>query len=105
VSTSLNMSPSGPASAAAQPRASALAMLPAPMSPTITVGPLPLALVEEALLQQARAFLGGDLDVPWGEQEDLFRDPLHAAVEGVGEAACEVDQSLREVGVRALEVQ
>src|SRR4051812_11479996 len=63
-------------------------------------------LVEEAAaLQQCGALLRRDLDVARGEQEDLVGDTLHAAVEGVGEAAREVDQPLRELGVRALQVE
>src|SRR5215212_10199313 len=70
------------------------------------VSPVLLRLVEEAAaLQEAGALLGGDLDVPGREQEDLVRHPLHAAVEGVGEAAGEVDESLRELLVGALEVE
>ena len=65
----------------------------------------PLRLVEEALLDQPRALLGRDLDVARREQEHLVGDPLHAAVERVGEARGEVDQALGEVGVRALEVE
>ena len=56
-------------------------------------------LVEEALLDQLRAFLGRDLDVARREHEDLVGDPLHAAVERVREAAGEVDQALAELGV------
>src|SRR4051794_626921 len=117
--------PSSPASACArpwstsathtgsrQPRASALAMLPAPMSPTFIAGQAygrarrrRLGLVEEALLDQPRAFLGADLDVARREQEHLVGDPLHATVERVGEARGEVDQALREIGVGALEVE
>src|SRR3954451_1552565 len=93
-----------------QPRAIARAMFPAPISPIRTVGTLGppaagLALVEEALLDQFGALLGRDLDVARREEEHLVGDPLHAAVERVGEAAGEVDQPLGEVGVRALEVQ
>ena len=51
-------------------------------------------LIEEALLDQPRALLGGDLDVLRGQQEDLVGDPLHPAVQRVGEAAGEVDQAL-----------
>src|SRR5688500_4083628 len=64
-----------------------------------------LRLVEEAAaLEHARAFLGGDFDVARRQQEDLVGDALHAAVERVGEPAREVDQSLRQVLVGALEV-
>src|SRR6478672_3283555 len=76
-------------------------MLPAPMRPSTTVS----ALVEEALLDELRAFLSRDLDVARREHEDLVGDPLHAAVEGVGEPAGEVDEALGEVGLDALEVQ
>src|SRR3954471_18375833 len=65
-----------------------------------------LRLVEEsAPLEHAGALLRGDLDVPRGEQEHLVRHALHAAVQRVGEAAREVDQPLRQLGVRALEVE
>src|SRR4051812_21343844 len=65
-----------------------------------------LSLVEEAAaLEQARPLLGRDLNVSRREQEDLVGDPLHAAVECVGEAAGEVDQALREILVGALEVE
>ncbi len=50
------------------------------------------------------AFLGRHLDVARREQEDLVGHPLHAAVEGVGEPAAEIDQALRELGVGALQV-
>src|SRR3954453_21772293 len=63
-------------------------------------------LVEEAAaLQQCGALLRRDLDVARGEQEDLVGDALHAAVEGVGEAAREVDQPLRQLAIRRLEVE
>src|SRR5512133_875305 len=84
-----------------QPRASPRAMLPAPMRPSTTGS----ALVEEALFDELRAFLRRDLDVARREHEDLVGDPLHAAVEGVGEPAGEVDEALGEVGLDALEVQ
>src|SRR5947207_9791142 len=64
-----------------------------------------LRLIEEAALEQARALLGGDLDVARRQEEDLVRDALHAAVERVGQAAREVDQPLREVLIGALQVQ
>src|SRR5919197_2752149 len=101
-STGLNISVSGPASAAAHPRASAPAMFPAPTSPTITWRS---TLVEEALLQEPRALLGGDLDVARRQQEHLVGDPLHAAVERVREPAREVDQALGQVGGGALQVE
>src|SRR5919198_4718470 len=91
------------------PRASADAMFPAPMRPSfIAPEAYPAtnsALVEEALLDQPGALLRRDLDVARCEQEDLVGDPLHAAVERVGEAGGEVDQPLGEVRVRPLEVQ
>src|SRR5207244_10922451 len=65
-----------------------------------------LRLVEEAAaLEEAGALLGRDLDVSRREQEDLVRDALHAAVEGVGEPAREVDEPLRQLLVGALEVE
>ena len=54
-------------------------------------------LVEEALLDELRALLRRDLDVARREHEDLVGDPLHAAVERVGQAAGEVDEALGEV--------
>src|ERR1044071_7095335 len=61
-----------------------------------------LRLVEEAAaLEHAGALLRRDLDVPGRQEEDLVRDPLHPAVEGVREAAPEVDQPLRKLGVAA----
>src|SRR3954470_13283955 len=64
------------------------------------------SLVEEAAaLEEPRALLGRDLDVPGREQEDLVGDALHATVERVGQAAREVDQALRELLVAALEVE
>src|SRR5688572_22887447 len=64
------------------------------------------SLVEEAAaLEQAGAFLGRDLYVPRGEQEDLVGDPLHPTVERVRQTAREVDQPLRELLVGALEIQ
>src|SRR5579883_1097979 len=88
----------------------------APTPRSSTPGPTSLAayarargasgLVEEAAaLERAGALLGGELDVPRGEQEDLVGDALHAAVERVGEPAREVDQPLRELGVGALQVE
>src|SRR5919201_1840027 len=65
-----------------------------------------LRLVEEAAaLEQLCPLLGGDLDVSRREEEDLVRDALHPAVQRVGQAAGEVDQPLRELGVRVLEVE
>src|SRR5438094_7124704 len=65
-----------------------------------------LSLVEEAAaLEHPGPFLGRDLDVARGEQEDLVGDPLHAAVERVGETAGEVDQPLRKLLVAALAVE
>src|SRR5581483_3021940 len=101
---------SGPPGAAAHPRAIAAAMLPAPAKPTFTAHSLlsagaALGLVEEALLDEARLLLGRDLDVARREQEGLVGDLLHAAVERVGEAGGEVDQPLRQLPLRRLEVQ
>src|SRR3990172_9252018 len=65
-----------------------------------------LRLVEEAAsLEQLRPLLGGELDVRGRQQEDLVGHALHAAVQGVREAACEVDQPLRQLLVSALEVE
>src|SRR3954453_2216332 len=88
-------------------------MLPAPIRPIrmrarrIWVAPAGpgSGLVEEALLYETGALLRGDLDVARREQEDLVGDPLHAAVERVGEARGEVDETLRELRVRALEIE
>jgi len=69
-------------------------------------GPGPsLRLVEEPLLDQLRALFGGDLDVARREHEHAVGDALHAAVQGVGQAAGEVDQALGQIGVGALQVQ
>src|SRR5579884_1392947 len=77
-----------------------------PIRLSSALGACLLGLVEEAAaLEEARALLGGDLDVPRRQQEHLVGDALHAAVERVRQAAAEVDQPLRELGVRALEVQ
>src|SRR4051795_531673 len=84
-----------------QPRASPRAMLPAPMRPSRTAS----ALVEEALFDELRALLRRDLDVARREHEDLVGDPLHAAVQGVGQAAREVDEPLAQVVLDALEVE
>src|SRR4051794_21660724 len=86
------------------PRASARAMFPAPMNPTCMAPDVISGLVEEALFDQAGALLRGDLDVARREQEHLVGDPLHAAVERVGEARREVDQALGEVRVGPLEI-
>ena len=60
-------------------------------------------LVEEpALVQHARPFLGRDLDVARGEQEDLVGDALHAPVQRIRETACEIDQPLLESSLSAL---
>src|SRR5436190_6732369 len=113
-SASLNSISSGPVSADAQPRASALAIFPAPISPTITgcavaardpASRTRSALVEEALLEQPGPLFRGDLDVPRSEQKHLVGDSLHASIERVGEPARKVDEPLGEVGVGALEVE
>src|SRR3954465_11319061 len=86
-------------------------MFPAPMRPIRMraegYGPprTCLRLVEEALLDQTGPLLRADLHVARRKQEHLVGDPLHAAVEGVGEAGGEVDPPLREVRVGALEVE
>src|SRR5262249_19763219 len=64
-----------------------------------------LCLVEEAPLEHPRAILGRQLDVARCEEEDLVGDPLHPAVERVRKAAGEVDQPLRQLCVRGLEVE
>src|SRR5919204_6778545 len=65
-----------------------------------------LRLVEEAAaLEHPRALLGRDLDVLRRQQEDLVGHALHASVERVREPAREVDQPLRELRVRALQVE
>ena len=43
-------------------------------------------LVEEALVDQPGLLFRRNLDVARGEQEDLFGDPLHAAIKRVSEA-------------------
>src|SRR2546421_237456 len=58
---------------------------------------MPLRLVEEAPLEHPRPVLSRELDVARREEEDLVGDPLHPAVEGVREAAREVDQPLRQM--------
>src|SRR5947199_293906 len=63
------------------------------------------ALVEEPLFEQPCALFRRDLDVARGEQEHLVGDPLHPAVECVGQAAREVDQALGQVVVGVLQVQ
>src|SRR3954468_2696367 len=95
--------PSVASTGSPHPRASARAMLPAPISPMVKAQAS--GLVEEALFDQPRALLRGDLDVARREHEHLVGDPLHAAVERVGQPAGEVDQALGEVGVDALEVE
>src|SRR5919198_6715680 len=63
-------------------------------------------LVEEAAaLEQLRALLGRHLDVSRREEENLVGDSLHAAVERVRESAREIDQPLRQILIRALEVE
>src|SRR3954451_3242665 len=95
--------PSVASTGSPHPRASARAMFPAPMTPICTA--CSLRLVEEALFDQPRALLRGDLDVARREHEHLVGDPLHAAVEGVGEPAGEVDQALGQLGVDPLQVE
>src|SRR5215208_3977817 len=70
------------------------------------VSPVRLGLVEEAAaLEQPRALLGGDLDVPRRQQKDLVGDALHAAVERVAEPTGEIDQPLRQVLVGSLKIE
>src|SRR4051794_21115121 len=95
--------PSVASTGSPHPRASARAMLPAPISPMVKAQAS--GLVEEALFDQPRALLRGDLDVARREHEHLVGDPLHAAVERVGQPAREVDEALRQVRVDALEVE
>src|SRR6476620_540503 len=76
-------------------------MLPAPMRPSTTVS----ALVEEALLDELRALLRRDLDVARREHEDAVGDPLHAAVERVGQATGEVDEPPLELVLGRVQVQ
>src|SRR6476469_4832944 len=65
-----------------------------------------LRLVEEAAaLEEGSALFGGDLYVSRRQQEDLVGNALHAAVERVGQAAREIDQALRQLGVGALQVE
>src|SRR3990167_5520912 len=65
-----------------------------------------LRLVEEAAsLEHLRPLVSRELDVRGCEQKDLVGHALHAAVQGVREAACEVDQPLRQLLVSALEVE
>src|SRR5260221_4321223 len=65
-----------------------------------------LRLVEEAApLEQLSALLGAHLPVSRSEQEHLVGNALHASVERVGQATCEVDQPFRELPVGALQVQ
>src|SRR3954452_2815382 len=86
------------------PSARPRAMAPEQMRPIFTRNEA-LALVEEALLDELRALLRRDLDVARREHEDLVGDPLHAAVQGVGQAAREVDEPLAQVVLDALEVE
>src|SRR4051812_41356731 len=100
---------SGPFSDPAQPRASAAAMFPAPAKPIFIERSLrsyrALGLVEEALLDEPGLLLGRHLDVAGRQQESLFGDLLHPAVERVGEAGREVDQPLRQLAVGGLKVE
>src|SRR3954468_13991769 len=95
--------PSVASTGSPHPRASARAMLPAPISPMVKAQAS--GLVEEALFDQPGALLRGDLDVARREHEHLVGDPLHATVERVGQPAGEIDQALGEVGLGALQVQ
>src|SRR6059036_2376818 len=95
--------PSVASTGSPHPRASARAMLPAPISPMVKA--CALALVEEALFDQPGALLRGDLDVARREHEHLVGDPLHAAVERVGQPAGEIDQALGQIGLDPLQVQ
>src|SRR5437763_11744915 len=62
-------------------------------------------LIEEAALDQPLALFRGDLHVPRREEEHLVGNALHPAVEGVSEAAREVDQPLRQLVVDSLQVE
>src|SRR6266404_1143170 len=65
-----------------------------------------LRLVEEpAPLEQLSALLGAHFHVSRGKEKDLVGDTLHAAVQRIGETAREVDQSLGELPVGALQVE
>ena len=64
-----------------------------------------LGLVEEAFVEQPRLLLGGHLDVARRQQEDLLGDPLHAAVQRVGQAGAEVDHPLGELVIGRLQVE
>src|SRR5581483_1656989 len=76
------------------------------MAPRSRPSPVLLRLVEEAAaLEQLSPLLGGDLHISRREEEYLVGDALHAAVQGVGEPAREVDQPLRQLGVGALQVE
>src|SRR3954447_13123547 len=91
-----------------QPSARPRAMAPAPMRPIFTAmetSRVGSGLVEEALLDELRALLRGDLDVARREHEHLVGDALHAAVQRVRQPAREIDQALAEVGLDALEVE
>src|SRR3954447_10131729 len=58
----------------------------------------------QAALLQATLLLRRDLDVRWGEQEDLFGDALHGPAEPVGQAGGEVDQPPGQFAIDPLEV-
>src|SRR5579862_525652 len=62
-------------------------------------------VVEATTLEQLGTLLRAHLDVSRREQKHLVGDALHAAVERVRETAREVDQALRELRVRTLEIQ
>ena len=59
-------------------------------------------LVEEAFAAQARQRHAGEIEVRWREEDDILLDGLDAALEGVHEAAAEVDHALGELRRRTL---
>src|SRR5215470_16052539 len=75
------------------------------MAPRSRPPPLLLRLVEEApALEQLCSLFGGDFDVPGCQEKNLVGDALHAAVERVRQPAGEVDETLRQLGVGALQI-
>ena len=96
----------GASDARAHPRATAVAMLPDPAKPTFH---RPQDVDQDWLkkpFSTRRAFSSADTSTLAGrEHEGLVGDLLHSAVERVGEAGAEVDQPLREVGARRLQVE